>query len=101
MNSIVRTAIAGYQPEQFISRNVTVIDLIVQFKLSPAEAEIVSILLREYKASIPMFRMRAARNHITNIRKKLRSLLGCNPIVSVGMGYYLMPDAVKITLTWH
>ena len=77
-----------------------------KFKLSTREAMILSILLREYQAGKEDFETNAVRQHIFNIRKKLsRHITGDtitgDIIISMGMGFYAIPDSFKEAIQNH
>ena len=95
---LIEQIVADHQPEQFISVNADLVTLMTIFGLSPAEADVLCVLLREYKACATDFRGRATRIHIRKVRQKLQPYCGANSILSLGMGYYLIPDPMKTTI---
>lgn len=93
MNSLPEM-IQAFKPEVYTSVSIDTTLLVARLKLSPREANILSILLKEYQASNAQFQSSAIRQHIHCLRNKLK-LFGDNTISSMGMGFYAIPDEIK------
>jgi hypothetical protein len=95
MNSLP-DMIRDYKPVTYLSVDIDRLVLKSALRLSLSEAVILSLLLREYQAGT--FPVKAVRQHIHNIRKKLAARYGMDTISSVGMGFYAIPEAVKASI---
>ena len=95
MNSLP-DIVRNYKPETYLSVIIDRLALKSSLGLSIGEASILSILLREYQAAD--FPVRAVRQHIHNLRRKLSERYGSDAIVSVGMGFYAISDITKAAI---
>jgi hypothetical protein len=94
MNSLTEM-VHSYRPESFVSVDTDVLTLKTKLRLSPAGAYILMLLLREYQVHINKFNTEAARQQIYSVRNALRGKFGDDVIVSIGLGFYAVPDNVK------
>ena len=78
-----------------MSVHADTVTLRTRYNLTVSEAFILSVLLREYQAGEIDFKTRAIRQHIYMLRAKLEGEYGLGTIVSMGMGFYAIPDFFK------
>ena len=95
MNTIA-SMVRDYRPASFLSVDIDRLVLKQALSLSLSEAIILSLLLKEYQVND--FPVRAVRQHIHNLRKKLEERYGNSTIISMGMGFYLISDAIKASI---
>ena len=85
--------VRAYSPETFLSVKIDRLALKVALGLSLSEAIMLETLLREYQSSD--FPVKAVRQHIHNLRRKLEGRYGLGSVVSMGVGFYAIPDNIK------
>ena len=90
--------IRAYRPESFMSVHADTTKLCSLFGLTASEGFILSVLLREYQAGEIDFQTKAIRQHIYRLREKLEERYGSGTIISMGMGFYAIPDHKKSSM---
>lgn len=97
MNSLAEM-VRSYRPESYVSVDTDMLTLKTKFGLSPCQAFILMLLLKEYQVHANKFNTEATRQQIYKVRDALRGQFGNDTIISVGLGFYAIPDEIKTAI---